>query len=298
MKKIVHSTTFALSLLALFSPAQAELLGVYIHEVNRSLALEISLSDATKAEVEVGPSECEKKGMWRVFMQVAADGYYPRMLPYASGCWYAKDKRIWIEATTFEKPSSLKVNYSASSFKTMDRFKGWSAYGRYTPITIEQAKRRKQREDEGAAAANAAKEYAEAIGFIEKTIRCDLAPFPHTVMERLVKRGLMRDTGLGSRRVPIYEATQEIKVFGRKLLFVSGGGRNGSSEDFRTPPRPGITYTPTHFAITVDAMPDAEALMAKRDGNPPFKSQMQFVREGALDGSEAGVTLICGYRLL
>lgn len=298
VKIIARFGIFALSLLALCSPAKAELLGIYIHEVNKSLALEISLSDTTKAEIEVGPSECEKKGMWRVLTQIAAEGYYPQMLPYASGCWYAKDKRVWIEATTVEKPSSFKVNYSASTFKTMDGFKGWSAYGRYTPITFEQAKSRKQREDEDAAAAKAAKEYAEAIGFVEKSIRCDLAPFPHTVMARLVKHGLMRDTGLGSRRVPIYEATQEVKVFGRKLLFVSGGGQDGSSEDFRLPARQGITYIPTHFAITVDAMPDLETLMTKREGTPPFKSRMQFVKEGALDGSDSGVTLICGYRLL
>lgn len=297
MKKLVSLAIFMFSISALCSSAKAELIGVHIHAIDRSLALEISLSDTTKAEVEVGPSECEKKGMWRVFMQIAAEGYYPQMLPYASGCWYAKDKRVWIEGTTFQKQSPISLNYSVSNFKAMGVFKDWSAYGRYSPITIEQAKLRKQRDDENAAATKAAKEYAEAIRYIEKSIRCDLPPFPHAIIENLVKLGLVRDTGFGSKRIPIYEATQEITVFGHKLLFVSGGGQDGSSQDFETPPRSGISYIPTHFAITVDAMPDAEILMAKRYGNPPFKSQLQFVKEGALNGSDSGVTLICGYRL-
>jgi hypothetical protein len=35
-------------------------------------------------------------------------------------------------------------------------------------------------------------------------------------------------------------------VFGRKLLFISGGGHDGSTQDFMTPPKQGgYTYVPT-----------------------------------------------------
>lgn len=277
------------------SEVHATLIGVHIHEINRSLALEVSLSDQSKAEVDAGPSECEKKGMWRVFIQGTEQGYYPQMIPYAGGCWHVKNNQVWIETTTFERSDSLKLNYPTSVFKTMDVFKGWPAYARYTPITVEQAKRRKQKQNEQEAAAKIAKEREEAISYIEHLIRCATPPFPSSFMKSMLDQGMLRDTGLGISRVPVYAVTQEIMILGRKLLFVSSGGSD--TENFRNPIRPRSKTLPTrYFAITLDELPQEEAMMAKRPGNPLYKSSLLSIKKGALNGSDIGVTLVCGYR--
>lgn len=240
-------------LLVIGTAAKAERIAVHIHKVNNHLALEVLLSDSTKSDIETGPSECEKKGMRLVFLQVASTKNSPHAQPYGDGCWYARNKRVWIEASTFEEQTPFKLNFPTTSFKTDQGFLAWPAYDRYPPISQEQAMQRKQQDDADAATIKATQDYAEAIRLIESTIRCDSTPFPYTVMERLKTKGLVKDVSIG--RGPLYAPTEDVAIFGRKLLFISGGGKDGSTEDFRNPPKKGgYVYIPTHFAITLDVV--------------------------------------------
>jgi hypothetical protein len=81
------------------------------------------------------------------------------------------------------------------------------------------------------------------------------------------------------------------------LLFISGGGHDGNTEEFLKESRlGGYSYVNNHFAITLDAMPEEAELIELRAGLPSLRSRMLFVRDGALDGSSQGVTLVCGFR--
>lgn len=87
MKLFSRLITGLPALLLIGTAAVAHPIAVHIHQVNKRLALEILLSDGTKAESEVGPSECEKKGMRRVFLQVAdaLDDPHAQPMPPAAG---------------------------------------------------------------------------------------------------------------------------------------------------------------------------------------------------------------------
>lgn len=291
-----NKNIFTAILLLMYPIAKADLVGVYLHEVDKTLVLDISLSNTTKAEVETGPSECEKKGMWRVFMQIAAAGYYPRMLPYASGCWYVKSNLIYIEAKTIEDNRFFSVRYPVEKFKTMPGFTTWGNFYKYKPISIKEAEIRKQLEEENSIKLRQEEEYKELVSWIEGSMKCNSVPHPNRIMYDLERKNFTYNTGLGSKRIPIYKTKKDIFVFGQKLIFLSGGGADGSYEDFKSTPRLGQAFITTHLAITLDDMPDEESFSIKRPQGPSIKSSMLFLKDGALDGSNSGVTLVCGHK--
>jgi hypothetical protein len=293
--KFWHSIAFAAIAACLCSPvARAEQIAVHAHKVNNKLALEIILHD-TADDWSEGASECEKKGMRHVFLQAVSAVDAPLAHPYGKGCWYAKDRRVWLEARSFEDGRPFKLNFPASSFKPTESFLSWPAYARYAPITDEQARARKQQEKAEADARDAAKEKSDAVAMAERTIRCNSTPFPYAVMKRLELLKIVKDVSSG--RGPLYAPTEDTVMMGRKLLFISGGGHDGNTEEFLKESRPsGYSYVNNHFAVTLDASPDESELIELRTGQPPLKSRMLFVRDGALDGSSEGVTLVCGFR--
>ncbi len=107
MKKILRNIVPLLLLVAL--SAEANLVGLYVYYVKDDVALQVSLSDTKRAGAESSASECEKKGMYRVLMEATDKYYYPQMVQYASGCWYAQGSQIFIAATTVEDSSPLNL---------------------------------------------------------------------------------------------------------------------------------------------------------------------------------------------
>ena len=229
-------------------------------------------------------------------MQIAAAGYYPRMLPYASGCWYVKSNLIYIEAKTLEDNRFFSAKYSVGKFKTMPGFTSWDKFYKYKPISIKEAEIRKQLEEENSTRIRLEEEYKELVSWIESSMKCKSVPHPNRIMYDLERKNFTYDTGLGSKRIPIYKTTKDVYVFGRKLIFISGGGTDGSYEDFKSTPKPGQAFITTHLAITLDGMPNEESLSIKLPQGTSIKSSMLSLKDGALDGSNSGVTLVCGHK--
>lgn len=288
--------TGALFLAATFANVKAEQVAAQIYRIDKTRALEILLSDQAKGLAEKGLGECQAKGMRMVLIRLISETEYPPITGYAQGCWYAKNDQIFIDATTFHSNKQINFTFDKSKFTTLSVFKTWGDYGRYKPLNAAQALRLDQEKERNEKIAKEAEEKQRLIRNIEGRISCTGEPFSNTTfIEELIRNGFLKPQNIGSRRLPIHEAEEGIIIFGKKLKFVSGA-EGLSYVKFNKPAyTPSHTYPAQHFAITLDELPPEGAMYAQRSGNKPYQSDMQFIKNVALDGSETGVTISCGY---
>lgn len=118
-----------LSVLVACSAAKADLVAIYQVSLDKLNGLDIMLSDTTRAGVETEPSKCEKQGKRRVVMFSTYRPVRGGSL-FASGCWFHKNGRVFIETTAIEDKSPFNVDFAASKFTTQSSFVGWDAYSK------------------------------------------------------------------------------------------------------------------------------------------------------------------------
>ena len=129
---------------------------------------------------------------------------------------------------------------------------------------------------------------------LENQLGCGLPPNPSIIRIRF-ELGFLRSTVHGSDGVPVLAPTIPLTLFGKRVTFMAGWGPepDGSfKEPFSRGPG---TAPPVHIAVSLDALP-AEVAYKETESldsdGLPFYSHSS-IKEGTLDGSNAGSTITC-----
>jgi len=117
-----------LSLAVLTSPAHAELVATTFHAVTEQDMLIVELSDIQRPSAQKTPSTCERAGMRMVLISATSNAIFPRVMSYASGCWYYADGNVYIQARTVRDDKNFELSYAAAEFKTTKQFSNWLDY--------------------------------------------------------------------------------------------------------------------------------------------------------------------------
>lgn len=123
MRRLVSAALFVLA-----GAAHAELVATGFYKITSSDMLVAELSDQQRPSESTEPSQCEKEGKRMVLASVGDMRTFPRIIPYASGCWHFTDDSIILELRTLRDRKPLTLRMPLADFDTTPKFTRWADY--------------------------------------------------------------------------------------------------------------------------------------------------------------------------